>query len=1228
MEEANIPALNAKRFDGQKLAKSSQPSDAKRPLGQESVFQEKGGLLSPPTLEVHKPSEWFFRGKGNLASTGLTQDLRLPQNKILGVAVYYDSRQHYYGVFWDDVLGLCKDSQYLLDGDTIVPFITDDNFEYVIPLRFAYVHGVVMNVMTEKSVVADEVVETMDSFLYPPRKNRLKLSSSNPVAAGDAMDKIAPYSKQLLPAFREPSDSDDDDYEDWDIQSPMCESPPLTDPTKLAMDRLMATSVGDNDTVNKRHTCSYPSCGEIFVTVSYKVVGRQQEHSTSDTRWISALKPPQKPVILSQLQQKIKSVVFRNYRIHELSTPRLFILLPEKISWIRMNGGLRRFRLFFLCDSAEPTSGPIVSDKQTIHLSSNKGYQIRDMDAFFDKYGTYALTIMEYVKHGYQNPEANIPPMNLRNILDPMRVGFLRGRGDGYFARLTDFDLEAAVDETIDFLQNRLEESHWKSFSTTQNLSDNDHCEAVDLRQLTSFLDHQHDGGVPGSLYRTITKNNGCVKWMCLDHHRQHYPEDEFLDTKAIIEEQGGTFDEQLRRIHITAQSNDYMRRIRRVIQCTRDLQEISIRIEWPVRLPDLLGISLANDTRLVIDGSWLDGHQETLVHHGSDNYSPATCVELRGSRLLPSLCFRQPLVRVLTLTTSPFSNRPQEDVFPIKGDVLRSMLSHAPNLVELELTVITLNGTWILDYIVAKQASLPFFRLLTLTTHQQDVASIFFNHDDNPKTFKVVNISIVFGPSASADGRTKFNDLFRQYGWCIQSLDTNDTFVDHHATILAIPVKGAEYRLTNLILNAVSLSAIGLGCLDVIIYRAINLQRLSLILEKLHDEEQFEKAILLQTRYETQLTRLTLSGDTTTPWITKFAEKFPTRYGWPRLGTFRIICPLDWNDIDGVREEWDAEIVAAPLPQAFKTMMFTTDMRLDSMRSFGVRDGQIYSTAGTGSRNVVTGRKSGSIDNTSSGAADFRGKRSDVVEAAYDNNAYVDQQKVGLPLEALGTKEQSSQQQSVPQSVSLKSEQMQQYDRPMQQWLQMQNQQKQQWSHIPRNQSQGSKQELLDGSTNPLWQALIYHESHEREKAWRIFKAHSDQRNPEAMYWTGYYLFHGEGGQAQDRSGAFEMFRTVTLMGLGRDLLHVSANAHFYTAVCYLEGYGVDKNLTTGFGHMVKGADSGNAFAQYLVGDAYQKGSVMVQVDLHKRDHYWQLAARQNEKRALEKCRQLGIPV
>ena len=176
---------------------------------------------------------------------------------------------------------------------------------------------------------------------------------------------------------------------------------------------------------------------------------------------------------------------------------------------------------------------------------------------------------------------------------------------------------------------------------------------------------------------------------------------------------------------------------------------------------------------------------------------------------------------------------------------------------------------------------------------------------------------------------------------------------------------------------------------------------------------------------------------------------------------------------------------------------------------------------------------------------------------------------------------------------------------------------------------------------------ALRFHENQERDKAWVIFKMFNDQGNVEGMYWTAYYLFHGEGGQVQDKRRAFGIFLAVTRMELlmqspttafeamtqhqQMQQLHfqrLASNAHFYTAVCYLEGQGVERNHLSGFGHMEVAADSGNAFAQFLVGDAYHKGSAVIQANMMRRNHYWQLAARQREQRAIDQCRKFGIPI
>ncbi|KAF9971680.1 hypothetical protein BGZ73_005275 [Actinomortierella ambigua] len=207
-----------------------------------------------------------------------------------------------------------------------------------------------------------------------------------------------------------------------------------------------------------------------------------------------------------------------------------------------------------------------------------------------------------------------------------------------------------------------------------------------------------------------------------------------------------------------------------------------------------------------------------------------------------------------------------------------------------------------------------------------------------------------------------------------------------------------------------------------------------------------------------------------------------------------------------------------------------------------------------------------------------------------------------------------------------------QQQHSPVQRHQQLQQQQQQQQQHddvLARRAMAGSPvQEHGPPEGFTMTAALHLHENSERERAWRVFKYYADRNDPEGIYWTAYYKFHGEGGQTMERKVAFDQFKRVAEFdpSASPNLKSLLSNAHFYTAVCYLEGQGVSRSQSTGFKHMEKAADLGNAFAQYLIGDAYSKGTSGVIKSLEKRNMYWQAAARQREPRAMEQCRRHGI--
>lgn len=52
------------------------------------------------------------------------------------------------------------------------------------------------------------------------------------------------------------------------------------------------------------------------------------------------------------------------------------------------------------------------------HMAHHPGYYVRDPGAFFLKYGTYALTMLELVRYGDMSTDRKFPPFNSNVMLE------------------------------------------------------------------------------------------------------------------------------------------------------------------------------------------------------------------------------------------------------------------------------------------------------------------------------------------------------------------------------------------------------------------------------------------------------------------------------------------------------------------------------------------------------------------------------------------------------------------------------------------------------------------------------------------------------------------------------------------------------------------------------------------------------------------------------------------
>ncbi|KAG0214290.1 hypothetical protein BGX28_002398 [Mortierella sp. GBA30] len=112
-------------------------------------------LLRATELEQSLPSMGSAHQSGPSLGhpTDLTvvksQRLRHPSQEILTLSPQLDTKSGYYFILWEDICQLCKGAQYLLNGETVVSLMTDDDFEEITPLRIEYIPDAVIDVVLE-----------------------------------------------------------------------------------------------------------------------------------------------------------------------------------------------------------------------------------------------------------------------------------------------------------------------------------------------------------------------------------------------------------------------------------------------------------------------------------------------------------------------------------------------------------------------------------------------------------------------------------------------------------------------------------------------------------------------------------------------------------------------------------------------------------------------------------------------------------------------------------------------------------------------------------------------------------------------------------------------------------------------------------------------------------------------------------------------------------------------
>ncbi|KAF9353414.1 hypothetical protein BGX34_011579 [Mortierella sp. NVP85] len=293
---------------------------------------------------------------------------------------------------------------------------------------------------------------------------------------------------------------------------------------------------------------------------------------------------------LAIIQSSVLALATQTYELHEYPIPRLFIVLPKTLG---LSGKIKslisdQFRLYFLCECGTHTMSKGAKTPPQIHLAKHEGYDLEKPTVFFERYGSYLLTLMNMIKYGITAASLVVPPLATSKIVDGIDAA---QKHLEYLKK----NIAPLIDDTIKILGDIKSNQKMGEGLSEDNMefSQLEALEGADLRQLES-----------------IVTSEGHVKWVCFDHYRATYRETAIKRLQEIVNVNDGTYTEETGSIKIELTTSIQARQFYDAMVKVRCIQELEITFKWDVTMDDLRefagAVTKANVVSLIVNGSYL----------------------------------------------------------------------------------------------------------------------------------------------------------------------------------------------------------------------------------------------------------------------------------------------------------------------------------------------------------------------------------------------------------------------------------------------------------------------------------------------------------------------------------------------------------------------------------------------------------------------------------------------
>ncbi|KAG0245841.1 hypothetical protein B0O80DRAFT_274098 [Mortierella sp. GBAus27b] len=806
-------------------------------------------------------------------------------SRITNIPSRRDPQSGQYVVLWDDIGQYFGNAQGVLNGENAVVFITNDKLERCTPLRIAHHPDAVLDVL-----VAGSDTKANDSLIDSAP------AESVPNCAGNLNSGAASMTRDILSLRITEIPNSNSQALVVHSQCRLAEAQPTDDQSsrpQLAMDSVMDQQEQLRQ-LNER-------------TQRLEQQVEELQHQIQDTRQQVDDVPNKithsEQHILEKLQQQIDETlrniqrrqVYVNetgqgtplpigqvrmetliqhsviqYRVNmllrdrsdDIQVPWLFIVLPLDIDIEQEETSPQHFRLHFLCECGAYTITKGIKGTHEVHTTSHSGYVLKRPKEFFDKYGSYVLTMMYLIKYGGMAPGFAVPPLGCSGLVarieeDQKHLSFAKKN----INRLVDTTIAYLENATSSFDNNMASMSQWSS-------------RPADLEELKSYLEVNEGENFPGNIHRLI-KEPLCCPWVCSKHQIEWTVQ----RLKDVVISIGGAYVEDLKRTNIKITSNGAEKRAYDAIV-------------------DLCRINCTDDTpSFTIDC----GRFSLDISPSCGSWDVVGTIKELGDLTLDDI----EVIHQCNLTRLSIDSTPQEADEGRLTDIIRR---HSLNLKRLCVTCVGERSLDIINRVISaretilqggKTAGLHTFELTDQRSrplnrygfsdeHDHVAATVTFS--EKSTTFDMDTIIWVSKNDLMTEG-SMVSNFIRKFGWSISALNAFSRFTDHIAGLLDDTTQTHGSQLTHLTLSPDTLTIPGLEVIDRIIKRSKGLRYLWIHFTSIEEGLQSEKLMLLLGRYGEKLNRLSLISGSVTCWLPQVAQAFPSRNSFPMMDGLAIYC-------------------------------------------------------------------------------------------------------------------------------------------------------------------------------------------------------------------------------------------------------------------------------------------------------------------------------------------------